>query len=238
MVQKTSICLKNQIGWCNMDYVNENTMNNGLCAKIINVNGVHDIDILFENGVIVRHKDYYRFLLGQIKCPMIYKDMGDCIKCENPNTGDVFAIDKVDLSKVIKHKFWHIDKSNGYVKTGKGIYLHRLLTNCPNDMYVDHINGCRVDNRCVNLRICTKTQNSYNQKTSKSSTTKIKGVTKRGNKYRAKISKNRKQYCIGTFENVKDATIAYDKYCVMLFGDFAKPNITETKIVPERPKWL
>ena len=219
-----------------MNYVTELTMNNGLKAKIIKINGVHDIDIIFENGIIVRHKDYYRFLLGQIKCPMIYTEIGDYIKCENPNTGDLFSIDKEDLEIVKKEKFWHIDKSNGYVRTGKGIKLHRLIMKCDKNLCVDHINGIRNDNRKINLRICSHNENAKNLKLSTLSSTGFKGVTRRGNKFRAKITNNGKQICLGTFENITDAINAYDLANVLYFGKYASPNIT--KEIPTKPSWL
>ena len=221
-----------------MEYINELTMNNGLKAKIISTNGVHDIDILFENGIIVRHKDYYRFLLGQIKCPMKYTLIDNCVKCENPNTGDVFAVDKTDLEKVVKYKFWNIDKSSGYVKTGSGVYLHRLITNCPDGLFVDHINGEKEDNRQINLRICSVAQNSYNRGCSKNSKTKLRGITKRGNSYRVKISKDGKQYSLGSFKDINEAISVYDKHCILLFGEFARPNVTETKVIPTKPSWV
>lgn len=219
-----------------MNYIDELVMNNGLKAKIIKTNGVHDIDIMFENGVIVRHRDYYRFLLGQIKCPMIYTEIKDYIKCENPNTGDIFLIDKEDLEIIKKEKFWHIDKSNGYVRTGNGIKLHRLIMQCDKNLCVDHLNGIRHDNRKNNLRVCTQNQNAKNLKLSKLNSTGFKGVSKRGNKFRAKITHNGKQISLGTFENIVDAVNAYDCANILFFGEYASPNTT--KIIPTKPSWI
>lgn len=44
-------------------------MANGLNAKIIDYKSVHDIDIEFEDGTIVRHRDYCSFVKGGIKHP-------------------------------------------------------------------------------------------------------------------------------------------------------------------------
>ena len=61
----------------------------------------------------------------------------------------------------MKQYRWRI--SNNYVITKKGyIKLHRLITNCPDDKVVDHINHNRLDNRKCNLRVCTQAENAQN----------------------------------------------------------------------------
>lgn len=47
---------------------------------------------------------------------------------------------------------------------GKLCYLHRVVNNTPEGMYTDHINGNRGDNRRVNLRTCTPSENALNTK--------------------------------------------------------------------------
>ena len=41
--------------------------------------------------------------------------------------------------------------------------MHRLISNAPHNLAVDHINLNRHDNRRENLRLCTPAQNSYNK---------------------------------------------------------------------------
>lgn len=50
-----------------------NKANNGQKMTIINYRGTHDIDVQFEDGSVVRHKDYRSFLLGEIKNPFVRK---------------------------------------------------------------------------------------------------------------------------------------------------------------------
>ena len=44
------------------------TMNNGMIATVIADNGWDDIDVQFENGIIVKHRRRDHFKKGSIKC--------------------------------------------------------------------------------------------------------------------------------------------------------------------------
>lgn len=46
--------------------------------------------------------------------------------------------------------------------------MHRLITNCPENLVVDHINHITTDNRKCNLRICTQFANKQNGTQNKS----------------------------------------------------------------------
>lgn len=78
------------------------------------------------------------------------------------NTNKEFFFDKEDLEKVKKY-CWH-ETNRGYIanKSKKLILLHRLVTNAPQGMVVDHINHNRIDDRKDNLRICTQKENMQN----------------------------------------------------------------------------
>lgn len=84
-------------------------------------------------------------------------------------TGGVVEIDEEDL-ELVKTLKWHVG-STGYavwrgIKDGKKqtIRMHRLLTDCPEGLIVDHINHDRLDNRRINLRICDQSTNMRNMK--------------------------------------------------------------------------
>lgn len=72
---------------------------------------------------------------------------------------------------------------------------------------VDHINGCKSDDRIENLRPCTQSQNNCNAKLSKNNKSGVKGVywSEREGKWKAEISMNNNVMKLGTFSSLDDA---------------------------------
>jgi hypothetical protein len=105
-------------------------------------------------------------------------------------SGACFYFDVEDYDK-IKDLCWSKD-SKGYIRSSiqkKRISMARLLTNCPTDQVVDHINGIIYDNRKSNLRICTQANNTWNTKkiTSNTGHTGVY-IDKRSGRYYARIT--------------------------------------------------
>lgn len=94
---------------------------------------------------------------------------------------------------------------------------------------VDHINRNMSDNRISNLREATHAENCRNR-TNKSNSTGFKGVSfhKGQGKYSARIMINGKSIHIGSFDNSKDAAIAYNSAAIELHGEFALTNQIES----------
>lgn len=139
--------------------------------------------------------------------------------------GIKFKFDLDDWDKVTKHS-WSTLESGYLVCTyrQKQIRLHRLIINAPNnELVVDHINGDVLDNRKSNLRITTQKNNSRNLSLAKNNMTGVTGVGKTPNgKYRARIMVNRKEIRLGTFEGLREATIARKKAEKKYFGKYAR----------------
>ena len=107
-------------------------------------------------------------------------------------------------------------------------WMHRIITNCPADMDVDHINHDKLDNQKSNLRVCSTSENCHNQQMhSVAKTSRFKGVyfDKQANKWRAQIKLNNKNKYLGLFTNEIDAAIAYNNAAIELFGEFAYLNV-------------
>lgn len=111
------------------------------------------------------------------------------------------------------------------------INMHRQIMNCPKNKMIDHINGDGLDNRKINLRVCTRSQNLMNSKKPKDAkTSKYKGVclskqTDNHEKcWRAEIRLNKKSIYLGAFYSETDAAKAYNKAAIKYFGEFAQLN--------------
>jgi hypothetical protein len=111
----------------------------------------------------------------------------------------------------------------------KTVYIHRLVTNAPDGLFVDHISGDVLDNRKENLRFCNNQMNSFNRKSTNA--TGYKGVYKSKDKkytkdrYLAYINLNYKRINLGSYDNAEDAARAYNEKAKELFGEFARLNV-------------
>lgn len=85
------------------------------------------------------------------------------------NTGNFALLDDDDYQKAVSFGRWHESDTGYAVKRGKvhgkysTIRLHRVITNPPKGLEVDHINGNRLDNRKSNLRIVSHAINAWNK---------------------------------------------------------------------------
>lgn len=89
--------------------------------------------------------------------------------------------------------------------------------------FVDHINGDSLDDRAVNLRPATMTQNAWNHKTRAKKSLLPMGVraTKNSRKFEARIACNKQTISIGTYDTPEEASAAYSKKRKELFGEFS-----------------
>ncbi|MDE1814536.1 MAG: HNH endonuclease, partial [Thaumarchaeota archaeon] len=111
---------------------------------------------------------------------------------------------------------------------GKRYLAHRLawlyMTGAFPTGHIDHINRDPSDNRWVNLRAATPSQNLANQGLSKSNKSGFKGVcwNKRKRKWQAGIRIGGKQTWLGLFSDPAQAHAAYVRAAIREFGEFAR----------------
>lgn len=137
-----------------------------------------------------------------------------------------FYIDAEDFDKVYSYS-WYKDK-DGYLIAKinkKSVKLHRYITNCPQDMIVDHIGGSstRNDNRKRNLRITHQKFNTKNHSLLSNNSSGYNGVSfdKTTNKWKAYITINGKQKNLGRFADINDAIKAREKAEIEYYRDFS-----------------
>lgn len=108
----------------------------------------------------------------------------------------------------------------------EGIFMHRLIKDCPEGQQVDHRNLNTLDNRRRNLRICSHTENMRNTKKRIDNISGFIGVSwsERRKKWRSRILVNRKEISLGAFVHKIDAAKAYDQAAKILHGKFCKLN--------------
>ena len=109
-------------------------------------------------------------------------------------------------------------KSSGYLYVqvhGRLYPVHRVVMLMCYGFYgegleVDHINHVRNDNRLVNQRFVTRSENMRNRSVSSNSTTGATGVSfwKARKKYIAQIGVNQELIYLGTFETLEEAAAA------------------------------
>ncbi len=127
---------------------------------------------------------------------------------------------------------WYIS-SNGYlicstllVKKQPYVF-HRIAMNAPKGIFVDHINGNKLDNRKANLRMVTNTQNQMNKKKYGESVSSVfRGVHFRKNRgtWVATINDGNGQKCVGSSKYEKIAALLYDSAVRKYYGEYGTLN--------------
>ena len=147
----------------------------------------------------------------------------------------VALVDDKDFEYLNQWK-WHVLKDyltyyaarNIRLANGKqtSIRMHRVILNVPKGMVTDHIDHNGLNNQKANLRICDASENNMNRKSQRNSSSKFKGVFwhKRNKKWSAQLTFKGETNYLGFFNSEKDASLAYDKKAIELFGEFANLN--------------
>lgn len=92
------------------------------------------------------------------------------------------------------------------------------------ELFIDHVNGVRADNRISNLRLASDTENGWNRGANNNNTTGFKGVThdRRDGYYYARIMANGTYRSLGRAKTASEAHALYVKAAERLHGSFAR----------------
>ena len=201
----------------------------------------------FGNGLCAKH--YARAMRGKDPSAKSRKEPNDVLI--NGEVSEIIMrnvkyeeigraiVDTEDLP-MLQEYHWSLG-SDGYAYShSKGypnVKMHRLIAKTPEGKITDHINCNRLDNRKINLRHVTDSQNAQNMSAWLKGTkhSKYKGVSLLKNReyplkkpWLAYIGASGKRKYLGYYATEEEAAHVYDKAAKELFGEFAKPNFTVT----------
>lgn len=118
-----------------------------------------------------------------------------------------------------------------YTNNRKQTWMHRVILNPPNDMFIDHIDHNGLNNQRSNIRICTRKENSRN--CLPSGKYQYMGichdkVTRPSGKHYdyivPKININGSSVRLGVCKTEIQAAKRYDSAARFFYGEFANPN--------------
>ena len=149
--------------------------------------------------------------------------------------GKYAIVDPEDFARLSEYK-WHCT-NYGYAarkippKLRKGkeqsIMMHRELCPVDDDLFVDHINHIRHDNRKANLRPATRQQNIWNTRQNrKKSDTEYIGIHwhKSRKKWQVQMYVDGKTKSFGYYTDEIEAAKRYDEAAKIHRGEFAVLN--------------
>ena len=157
--------------------------------------------------------------------------------------GEFALVDDADFEWLSQWK-WYASAHRGWFRVSRFkkingkqqiVYMHRLILDTPAGMSSDHINGDTLDNRRINLRICTVQQNNMNARKRNKGTSAYKGSfwSDFHNRWRGQIVLDHKKIHLGFFFTAEEAARSYDKAAVEYFGKFAKLNFQPNHASPQ-----
>ena len=130
---------------------------------------------------------------------------------------------------------------NGYLQgsyNGTVLLTHRVVWalhhGCWPEDWIDHINGCRDDNRPENLRVVCQTHSNHNRRY-RSSESGFLGVTRSKNcslenpRYIAQIQSGGKHYYLGMYKTPEEAARVRDKKAIEIYGENANLNFRKAE---------
>lgn len=151
-------------------------------------------------AIILNSPRYGRMetLISTSKLPLVQSYEGTWYANWSPITNSFYCAGRIKLP-------------DGRIST---VYLHRWITNCPQNRQVDHFNNTTLDNTDGNLRIVSRSGNQQNRaRNQRNNTSGARGVSwdKRSQKWVAAVVLQGKTKYIGRYGTVEEADQAVKK---------------------------
>jgi hypothetical protein len=154
--------------------------------------------------------------------------------------GERVIFDKEDGPRIAEYR-WHLNA--GYAAADRPIvkgkrlpklYMHRLIMGYRQGLEVDHINGNKLDNRRINLRVCTRAENQRNAR-------HVSGIyyNTRRKEWIAQITVHYHNIVTGYFKTAAEASASYRTAAKLLHGRFsatARKNALDQALHERRRK--
>lgn len=150
-------------------------------------------------------------------------------RCVNYNPDNGLFTNLINRGKSKKGKIIGHINLRGYVQIRlnmKMYWAHRLAWFYTYEVWptnlIDHINNIKSDNRILNLREATMSQNKMAQGITKGNKSGYKGVffMKNTGKWKATCTINNKSNYIGTYDTPKEAFDAYNNFISLAHGKY------------------
>lgn len=145
----------------------------------------------------------------------------------DPNTG-MLTWKIAKSNRIVGTKAGYLFNGYIYVKIDSASYpVHKVIWLWVYGEWtrVDHKDRDRSNNRLLNLRPATVSQNAANRLVATNNLLGIKGVRCRngrwGKRYEARIRVVGKLINLGRFDTAEEAAIAYDQAAIKYYGEFA-----------------
>jgi hypothetical protein len=126
-----------------------------------------------------------------------------------------------------------VSKENGRAS----IALGALITELPGLMRLIYLNGNRLDCRRSNLIVCTAEEKALHAPKAQGGSSRYKGVSKAGDKWRVTIAVSGKNLTLGSFDGEEHAARVYDEAARVHHGRFARLNFPNPDGSEGLPAW-
>jgi hypothetical protein len=137
--------------------------------------------------------------------------------------------------------------SRGYihVKINQEVFkAHRLAwalhyNQDPGGMQIDHIDENKSNNKIINLRLAGHRENGANFGPQKNNKLGVKGIHCEKGKFKTRIKRNGKEYHLGTYDTIEEASDVYRATAQELHGEFAYEKCKHPEKLTEYAcKWI